>query len=275
MAGDGQRPVVIRKVVKKADHAHHGGSWKVAYADFVTAMMAFFLVMWILGMDPKMRQSIESYFQGNVAGVKQGYAGGASPLSLRGGSPGLHLVGRAGERRRFEAAGQRIRTRLEAAGLGRVDAEVQVTVTDQGLRIELIEGSDGVTFFPFGSPVLQPAARRALAIIAAEIGPLARRVAIEGHTDAARYASPGYTNWELSVDRANAARKALVESGLDPAAVLEVRGFADRQLRVPDQPLDPSNRRISIFLPFDELPPPEVSPAELAPRARADSAAVS
>ncbi|HEX6039227.1 flagellar motor protein MotB, partial [Longimicrobium sp.] len=218
--------VVIRKVVKKHGHAHHGGSWKVAYADFVTAMMAFFMVMWILGMSPEARASIQSYFS-NPAGVKDGFSGGPNPLGQGGmsssnGTGRVKLISRVQERQALTAAGRRIEARLRSAdGLQEIAAQVEVVMTEQGLRIELVEHGRGETFFAFGDARLKPAASQALGVIASELETTGQPVVLEGHTDAAPFGRPGYTNWELSADRANAARRALETSGVGKDQVVE------------------------------------------------------
>lgn len=267
MSQEAKKIIIIRK--KKAHaHAHHGGSWKVAYADFVTAMMAFFMVMWILGMDENMKESIESYFS-NPVGHKQAYSSGNSPIST-GSSPAnvqitpLRLVGRSYQQAHFQRIGDRIRDRLEEAGLGEIGARIEVVMTDDGLRIELIESGPGETFFPFGSAAVKPAARRALEVVARELGGDTDVIVVEGHTDAAPFGSPGYSNWELSADRANAARRVMEGAGLDGHRIVEVRGYADRALRNPADPLDRSNRRTSVLLPFTTLPEAE-APAPPAP----------
>ncbi|HET8655392.1 MAG TPA: flagellar motor protein MotB [Longimicrobiaceae bacterium] len=254
--------VIIRKVTKKDHSAHHGGSWKVAYADFVTAMMAFFMVMWILGMDENVRQAVEGYFS-NPVGMEKGYSTGASPISS-GNSPGavhttpLKLITRSYEEQRFRALAKQIQTHIrDATGLGAIAAQVEVVVTEQGLRIELVEGKDGETFFAFGSAELKPAAARALTIIAHDLENSSTPLVVEGHTDAAPFGRPGYSNWELSADRANAARRALEAAGLGDDRIREIRGYADHRLRNPDNPLDKSNRRISILLPFSTPHTPE------------------
>jgi chemotaxis protein MotB len=251
--------VIIVKKIKKGGHGHHGGSWKVAYADFVTAMMAFFMVMWILGMDEQTKQAIEGYFSSPV-GYKKGYSSGSSPLAS-GSSPAavkresIQMAIRQLQSKRFEAVQAHLRGSMDSiAALGKLKAKVEITVTRNGLRIELIEDEKGDTFFPISSAVLTEQGRITLATIAAELTGLENPVVIEGHTDAARYASPGYSNWDLSADRANAARRILEESGLDASRISEVTGLADRQLRYPAEPLNPSNRRISILLPFLEPP---------------------
>lgn len=258
-AGKGSRPIIIKKVKKQAA-GHHGGSWKVAYADFVTAMMAFFLVMWIVGMDDQTKKAIEGYFS-NPVGYKKGYSAGASPLST-GSSPGgakqppLRLIIRAYEQKRFDDVTRKLSEKVaESQALLGTTTQVEIVVTEQGLRIELIEGRDGETFFPLASAQLKQPAVATLQLIAEELNALANPIIIEGHTDAALYrARAGYTNWELSADRANAARRVLEGAGVNPARVAAVRGLADRELRLRDDPRNPANRRISILLPFSQVP---------------------
>ncbi len=253
----GGRPIVI---VRKKGHAHaghHGGAWKVAYADFVTAMMAFFMVMWILGMDQQLRNSIEGYFS-NPVGFKKGYSAGKSPLSS-GSSPAqaqttpLKLISRQSEEDQLKTTGGRIKARLREAGLGSIGDRIEIIETETGLRIELAEGSNGHEFFAMASAAMTPTMKRTLEIVSQELAPLRNPLVIEGHTDAAQYAGL-YSNWELSTDRANAARRVLEGAGLSSARIVEVRGLADRELRNPDNPLDPRNRRITIFLPFTSNP---------------------
>ena len=258
MAKGGGKIIIVKKI-KKGGHGHHGGSWKVAYADFVTAMMAFFMVMWILGMDEQTKKAIEGYFSSPV-GFKKGYstganiiANGASPAAIK--REAIQMALRQAQSKRFEAVAAQLRRSMDSiAAVGAMRAKVEITITRGGLRIELIEGGRGDTFFPIASAEMTEQGRVALSAIARELGALENMVVIEGHTDAYRYANPGYSNWELSADRANAARRILEEYGLDPARVVEVNGLADKQLRYPAEPLNPSNRRITILLPFLEPP---------------------
>lgn len=246
--------IIVRKVPAKAhDDGGHGG-WKVAAADFFTAMMAFFIVMWILGMDEEVKQSIESYFTSPV-GHTQAYSAGASPVSA-GASPSrpstspVHLVTRAHQERRFEEAAERIRGAVQGQASLLGTAHVEVVVADDGLRVELVESEEGDVFFPLGSAAITPATRQVIQAIAPELASLNASVVVEGHTDALPFGSPEYSNWELSAARANAARGVLQASGLGERHIGEVRGYADRKLRLPDDPEHPSNRRTSIFLPF-------------------------
>ncbi len=251
----GKRVVVVKKVVKGGG-GHHGGSWKVAYADFVTAMMAFFMVMWILGMDDKTKQAIEGYFA-NPVGYKKGYGAGASPLSS-GSTPSnvqktqLRMIVRSTEQRTFEHLKQTIQDKLARSdSLKSLNALVDVQVTNDGLRIELVESGVGDVYFPLGSARMKSASMLALQLIGPELARLKHPVVLEGHTDAARFGADGsYGNWELSSDRANAARRVLETVGVTGGRIVEVRGYADTRPRVVDDPLASANRRISILLPY-------------------------
>lgn len=260
MAKEKKTIVVVRRV-RKTHGGHHGGSWKVAYADFVTALMAFFMVMWILGLDEGVRGAIETYFTNPTGSiVASSGAAGVSPLAVGNSAPAgsmrpFTLVSRATERRRFAEIGDRIEARLGSSDeLGSIAAQVEIVLTEEGLRIELVEGDGGDLFFELGSAVLKPAAERALAVIASELRGAAAPVVVEGHTDAAPARRAAYTNWEISADRANAARRAMEVAGLGRDRMQEIRGHADRHLRDPANPLNPANRRISILLPFTTPP---------------------
>ena len=244
--------IIIVRPRKKKSGGHHGGSWKVAYADFVTAMMAFFMVMWIVSMDEGVKDVVEGYFN-NPIGFRRGYATGSSPVfngsdaTSRTQTP-VATPQRAAEQERLVDAAQQIRQGVETLGLEGVEAEIQVSVTEEGLRVEMAEGEQGETFFSFGSAQPEAALDRVLQIVAASLADLSNSIIIEGHTDAAPYPRANYTNWELSVDRANTARRMLVQRGLDEARVLEVRGYADRRPRYADDPRNPGNRRVTLFV---------------------------
>jgi chemotaxis protein MotB len=257
VARDNARPIIVKRP-KKSAHQHHGGSWKVAYADFVTAMMAFFMVMWILGMDENARKAIEGYFT-NPTGFRKGYGAGESPVAI-GQTPiemnddKIRMIIHSAERKAFTDVAGRIKQDLERERARLGTAQFDVSVTSQGLRIELIEDEDEDKFFQSGSAEIKPAARIGLTLIAYELAALQSRVVIEGHTDAAPYRSGrGYSNWELAADRANAARRVLEEAGLDAARIAEVRGYGATRLRRPDAPLAAENRRVSLLLPFSRL----------------------
>ena len=253
-ASKDKKKVIIKKKVVGGHGGHHGGSWKVAYADFVTAMMAFFLVMWIIGMDDKAKESIQGYFS-NPVGFKKGFGSGSSPMGS-GNAPVMGgrnspMPARLAEQEAMESMRQRLEEAFKGTDLQGLAEHVDITVTHEGLRIEFGEGLSGDATFASGSAVMTAPMLRALAILGAEISPLPNAIIIEGHTDGAPLNRPGgYSNWELSSDRANAARRALQSQGVAPARVVSVRGFADRNPKITDFPLDPRNRRISILLPF-------------------------
>ena len=251
----GKKIIIVKKKITGGG-GHHGGSWKVAYADFVTAMMAFFMVMWILGMDDKTKMAIEGYFS-NPVGYKKGYGSGSSAL-FAGSSPttiqrpSLKTVLRTQETRTFEALRERIEAKLQANdSLKALKALVEVTVTNDGLRIELIESDQGDQYFAIGSAAMKPATLMVLEVVGSELALLQNPIIMEGHTDAARFdRNASYTNWELSSDRANAARRVFTGIGVGDGRLVEVRAYADTKLRVPNNPTAAANRRISILLPF-------------------------
>ena len=245
-------PVIIIKKRARGHHGHHGGAWKVAYADFVTAMMAFFLVMWIVGQSKAVKAGVAGYFRNpsvldgeGAAGILPGHTAGLEaegPTPKIGGSIESDLAS-------LQKAAERIRQALDKLPeLKQLAGQIQITATPEGLRIELVE-SNSATFFDSASAVLKPATERILGVIARELGALGRPLVVEGHTDSRVFTNGDrYTNWELSADRANAARRQLERAGLPHALIRAVRGFADTQLAKPDDSLDPRNRRVSILV---------------------------
>ncbi|HSW31121.1 MAG TPA: flagellar motor protein MotB [Longimicrobiales bacterium] len=271
---EGAKVVVVRK--KVARHGgHHGGSWKVAYADFVTAMMAFFMVMWIMGMDQGVKDMVQGYFT-NPVGFKKSFSAGTNVLGAGNFVTNLDvkrtvILNRRDQERSFQEAAEEIRALVEAnPDLAGVAAQVEIVVTEEGLRIELMEDADGAAFFDVSSAALKPALRGLLRIVGGVLDKTVGDVVVEGHTDARPYGGPGYSNWELSVERANAARRDLEAGGLKAARVTEVRGYADRQLKEAGDPFDAHNRRISVLLPFAEeegaITAPPAPAGALAPR---------
>ena len=253
----GKKIIIVKKKINRGG-GHHGGSWKVAYADFVTAMMAFFMVMWILGMDDKTKLAIEGYFA-NPVGYKKGYGSGSSAL-FAGSSPttiqrpSLKSIVRTTEQKSFEQLKARIESKLAANdSLKGLHALVEVVVTKDGLRIELIESGKGDQYFALGSAAMKPATELVLQLVGEELAQLQNPIILEGHTDAAKFGSDAsYGNWELSTDRANAARRVLANIGVGEGRLVEIRGLADTQLRIPTEPTAAANRRISILLPFSK-----------------------
>ncbi len=247
-------PTVIR-IYKKRGHGHeghHGGAWKVAYADFVTAMMAFFLVMWLVSMDQEVKDAVEGYFN-NPIGFKRAYSSGedATLTGISGAMAIMTIGGNQAEREQLETvAGKLERHFGDGPGAPGAEGRVDIALDGDGLRIELIEAGAEQTFFELGSSLPRATALSALRVIAGELETVPNRIVLEGHTDARPLGRALYSNWELSSDRAHAARRALERFGIQPGRFAEVRGYADRRLRVPHDPLDGSNRRISILLPF-------------------------
>jgi len=247
-------PVIVVK--KKGGHGgHHGGAWKVAYADFVTAMMAFFMVMWIIGQSQKVKQNVAGYFSDPVgfqtktaAGILDGGAGvtkDASPSQPAEPAPDPEAAIRAAL---TKAAEEILRVVSSIPGLQDLMGQIDVEVTSEGLRINLTDAGEK-TFFDVGSAKLSPNGAKILSAIANVIAPLGMKMSVEGHTDARPYVGrTGYTNWELSADRANAARRILELAGVSPEQITAIRGYADRLLRYPQDPLDPRNRRVSIIV---------------------------
>jgi len=243
-------PIIIIKKKKGGHAGHHGGAWKVAYADFVTAMMAFFLVMWLVNQSPQVKDSVQAYFRD--PGVFDNEHG-RSPISLGSGIAGSGGAGDAGDvagaTATLERAAGRIKEQIKAIpGFKNLESQIDVKMTADGLRIELQEGGQA-TFFDSGSAQVKAQTRQVLAVIGKELAALPQSIAIEGHTDAAPFGRDrAYTNWELSSDRANAARRIMEDAGLPAAHVKAIRGFADTLLRTPAEPYNPRNRRVSIVV---------------------------
>ncbi len=255
---DNSAPIIVVK--KRGGHAgQHGGAWKVAYADFVTAMMAFFLVMWIINQGAKVRSAVAGYFKDPVGfseKARSGLLDGGKGL-LPGEEPPAKDEKRKPER---SVQDEEVRAKLQEKakeilgglsqlpGFGDMAKQIEVELNEEGLRIQMMEASDS-TFFDLGSAKLSSQGAEALAMIGKTIAPLTYDVVLEGHTDSRPYASKdGYTNWELSSDRANSARRLLEANGVPDAKITAIRGYADRRLRFTDRPEDPRNRRIAILV---------------------------
>lgn len=233
-------PVVIIKRKKKGEHGHHGGAWKVAYADFVTAMMALFIVLWLMGADDDTKKAVSAFFN-NPSGP--GKLTGTSAAGM-GNSISVPKIDMAKLREKIQAALKKV------PDFQNLKDHVEITITSDGLRIELLESETGV-FFEQGKPAPTAQGSELLDSLAKELGGLPNDILIEGHTDAKPYGGAGeYSNWELSTDRANAARKRMEANGLRTNQVAQVRGYADRQLRHPEDPESASNRRISVIVQY-------------------------
>ncbi len=282
---DNQQPIIIKKV-KGHGHGHHGGAWKVAYADFVTAMMAFFLLLWLLNATTEEQKlGISNYFSpvsvSNSNSGSGGLFGGtdfqsegslssegtaivrlppaadtAVEVDSDGDSPPqslseeelAELVAKQ-EEEQFEQAAAELRQAIRSVPeLAELQDSLVVEQTPEGLRIQLLD-QERVSMFGLGSTEPEEETRRLLALVAEAVKNLPNRLSISGHTDGTPFrGESGYSNWELSADRANAARRLLTESGIDPSRVSQVQGRADTELLVPEDPTSPRNRRISIVL---------------------------
>jgi chemotaxis protein MotB len=240
---DGPPVIIIRK---KVNHGgHHGGAWKVAYADFVTAMMALFIVLWLMSANEKIKQAVSAYFKDpKGAAQKLGSASAGSGESLSLAKDDM----------------TRLKDKLEQAMKKSPDFEklknnVDMTVTGEGLRIELLETERGM-FFESGRPNPSQTGEDLLRTLALELGKLPNNLMIEGHTDARPILGRGgYSNWELSADRANSARRLMEISGLRNSQVNQVRGFADQNLRDKEHPDEAANRRVSVIVRYLQTDP--------------------
>jgi chemotaxis protein MotB len=252
-------PRIVKK--KKSHHAGHGGAWKVAYADFVTAMMALFIVLWIMSQSQSIRMNVAQYFKnpgllpGAMGLLETSDIGGEMPTpghsqELQTPSP-IHPDLTSG-RGALEEVKKRITEVIaQLPELDRLKDQVLLEINNEGLRIELLDRENS-HFFDVGSANLKGETQEMLKHIAQELGKLPNRITVEGHTDSRPYGTKNYTNWELSADRANAARRLLEEDGVKPGQITSVRGCADQQLRNPQDPMDVQNRRVSILVMFPD-----------------------
>ncbi len=245
------REIIIVKKKKGHGHGHHGGAWKVAFADFMTAMFALFLVLWLVNQSSDVKAAIAGYFQ-NPLGNADEFGSSIIPgegAQTQAPRP-LPKPQVADLRRdRLQMLGQEIRQQLAATPEFKDMAQhLVVEVVKEGLRLQLLEDSAGI-FFETGSAVPKPRTQDFLRALGARLATLPNGVVVDGYTDAKPYAAAnGYTNWELSADRANSARRLLVEGGLNDAQLQGVRGHADRDLRSPSEPFAASNRRVTITM---------------------------
>ncbi|HEY2978228.1 MAG TPA: flagellar motor protein MotB [Burkholderiaceae bacterium] len=278
MAGDSKKlqPIIVKKI-KRGGHAHHGGAWKIAYADFVTAMMAFFLLMWLLGSTTEGdKKGIADYFASplKIALLSSGSGAGDSSHVIRGG--GQDLTRTTGQVKRGEIAADRAHVNLKAlkaeqiraeiarledlknkveqrmranAKLNQLAGQIRLDMTRDGLRIQIVD-EQSRPMFDSGSAIVKPYMRELLREIGNVLAEVPNHLTLEGHTDAASFGGGdrGYSNWELSSDRANASRRELLAGGLPEDRVLRVQGLASSVLFDYNDPLNPQNRRISIIV---------------------------
>jgi len=268
MSGTGAQAPIIKKVRKKGHEAGHGGSWKVAYADFVTAMMAFFLLLWLLSMvSEDQRARVSEYFQHFSLFEKSGQSMMMDNQIIK---SKIEVVDTedAGENSSDndnantsnisplnnpeslgDSPADRIKEKLKKEieqKLANMKDQVLVDIFDGAVRIEVVDKKGGSTMFNSGSREMTEEGKRALRVIAGSIKDVQGKIAIEGHTDASNYAGSQYSNWELSTDRASAARRELENSGMSPDRLIRVAGYAATAPLIAGDPFDPKNRRISI-----------------------------
>jgi chemotaxis protein MotB len=234
-----KQPIIVIK--KKGGHAgHHGGAWKVAYADFVTAMMSLFIVLWLMNSSKQIKDAVGGYFKdptGTSKLVGSDMQGAGESFSL--------------SKDNMEQLKEELQKSMrQVPNIDKLKNHIDMTITSEGLRIELLESATS-TFFNSGKPDPNTDGRDILVLLAQELGNLPNKIAIEGHTDSKPYPQQNnYGNWELSVDRANAARRLMQQNGIREDQIMQVRGFADQRLRKADAPLDPSNRRVSLIVQY-------------------------
>ena len=275
MSGDEKRPIVVKRI-KKADHGHHGGAWKIAYADFVTAMMAFFLLMWLLGSTTKGDlQGIAEYFKTPLmVALSGGISSGDRTSIIKGG--GKDLTRADGQVKKGEVQPVKKVVNLKAAQeefqrqeflklkelkaniekaieantkLAQFKKQIMLDITSEGLRIQIVD-EQSRPMFKIGSAELEPYTKEILREIGKMLNEVPNRVSLSGHTDAKPYPSgeKGYSNWELSADRANASRRELIVGGIGDDKIVRVVGLSSAVLFDKNDPLNPINRRISIIV---------------------------
>jgi chemotaxis protein MotB len=275
MADEALRPIIVKRI-KKGGGGHHGGAWKIAYADFVTAMMAFFLLMWLLGSTSKGNlQGIAEYFQNPLKVSMSGGSGsGDSSSVIQGG--GTDLTRQTGQIRKGETPPERktydlkaakaemeraelaslkaLKARIEMAiemnpKLAQFRNQLLIDITTEGLRIQIVDAQNR-PMFALASARLAPHTVDILREIGRVLNDVSNRISLSGHTDATPYASgdKGYSNWELSADRANASRRELILGGMNEEKVLRVVGLSSAVLLDKENAFNPINRRISIIV---------------------------
>ncbi len=243
-------PIIIKKS-KSHGGGHHGGAWKVAYADFVTAMMALFIVLWVLGQDDAVKEAVAKYFKDPIGLSSKGQNVLEGNSDLLDADIKRQLEQRQTEAQQLKSMGDKLLSELKSnPEFADITGQIKIEIVDEGLRIEMLD-SDKNIFFEIGTATLKPEAVSLLKKIGDYLGKMPNKIVIEGHTDARPYkGQDGYTNFELSADRANSARRALELSLLDPKKIDEIRGYADRRLRDKEDPFNLVNRRISIIVKF-------------------------
>ena len=280
-----QQPIIVKKI-KKGGHGHHGGAWKIAYADFVTAMMAFFLLLWLLNaVSQEQLEGIADYFAPTVTSTSQSGSGqilGGTTVAVDGsledtvsrpsvtmdlpppkaGSGGEAMqdeptqaevdaeeAKKKAEQEQFEKAKDALEEAMKTPEMQQLAKSLMVENTPEGLRIQIVD-QDGLAMFPSGGASMYEHTERVLSMVISVINSMPQDIAISGHTDAVPMGGPGatYTNWELSADRANSARRYLLSNGVAETRLSRVVGRAATEPLLPDDPKNARNRRLSIVL---------------------------
>lgn len=238
------RPIIIIKKKVVAHGGHHGGAWKVAYADFVTAMMSLFIVLWLMNSNAKVKEAVAGYFKdpagvGKLSGTNK--EGRDKTIVVQ---PEPAVVTKDMEKLKNEIE----KALRSLPDYQKVKKHIIISLTDDGVRMELTETAKGL-FFENGRTTPTKDGWEVLRAVGTLVSKLPNRLMIEGHTDSVPFAGRGgYTNWELSSDRVHSARVIMENAGLRPGQLSQIRGFGDQQLLLPDKPTDPSNRRISVIV---------------------------
>ncbi|MBI5265883.1 MAG: OmpA family protein [candidate division Zixibacteria bacterium] len=264
LQSSGEQPIII--VRKRGRHGgHHGGAWKVAFADFMTSLMAFFLVMWLVGQKQEIREAVAGYFRDPGKFKAQGREGAlrgttgvvktdVPPMAVVNPPAKQEANATSIEREQMSLAARSILDALEKQQeFQRLKKNIKLQMTSEGLRIILNESENSPAFFEPGSAKLLQKSAIILVTIARELGKLENHLVIEGHTDSSPNGQDAYSNWDLSTDRANSARALMDVSGLYRNQVRQVRGFADRTPMITSNPSDQRNRRVTILVLYKSL----------------------
>ncbi len=259
-ANNKEQPIIVKKIIKKAGgHGHHGGAWKVAYADFVTAMMALFMLLWIVNMDPSAKSAIADFFKEPVqTGPMQGtnaVLGGSTkpgePGPMDGGASFFKFrqlkITQQNQEEVAKEMKKEIERRLGQSEFKALLKSVEIKATDRGILVEIHE-EKGKPLFKSGSTTFTEETKALIASIAEIIKGSNNKMIVSGFTDAARYGNGSYDNWNLSVDRAQTLRKHLISRGVERERLARVEGYADTQLKAPETPYASINRRLTILL---------------------------
>lgn len=276
MAEERVRPIIVKKI-KKGGGGHHGGAWKIAYADFVTAMMAFFLLMWLLGSTSKaQKEGISEYFKTPLKQVLMGPSMGASDTIIKGGG-GMDFTKKSGQVKKIDGPDgkkktidaedakkalekvekeklEELKKKIEKAiddspNLSKFKNQLLLDITSDGLRVQIVDDQNRA-MFNSSKADMQPYAKQILQELGKTLNDVPNKVSLSGHTDATPYPNgeKSYSNWELSADRANASRRELVAGGMDETKILRVVGLSSASLFNTENPFDATNRRISIII---------------------------